>query len=80
MIIQILVYKVALAKLKYLYLVYHVGRQNLRESINNFFTKVMRLLDIIINLFFEEGTIARRQFMRGTDPIKSTWVYPKLIL
>ena len=52
MIIQILVYKVALAKLKYLYLVYHVGRQNLRESINNFFTKVMRLLDIIINLFF----------------------------
>ena len=27
-----------------------------------------------------EGTIARRQFMRGTDPIKSTWVYPKLIM
>jgi hypothetical protein len=80
MIIQILVYKVVLAKLKYLYLVYHVGRQNLRESINNLFTKVKRLLDIIINLFFEEGTIARRQFMRGTDPIKSTWVYPKLIL
>jgi hypothetical protein len=26
------------------------------------------------------GTIARRQFMRGTDPIKSTWVYPKLFM
>jgi hypothetical protein len=25
-------------------------------------------------------TLAIRQFMRGTDPIKSTWVYPKLIL
>jgi hypothetical protein len=25
-------------------------------------------------------TFAIRQFMRGTDPIKSTWVYPKLIL
>jgi len=23
--------------------------------------------------------MARRQFMRGTDPTKSTWVYPKLI-
>jgi hypothetical protein len=25
-------------------------------------------------------TVASRRFMRGTDPIKSTWVYPKLIL
>jgi len=23
-------------------------------------------------------TVASRWFMRGTDPIKSTWVYPKL--
>jgi len=23
--------------------------------------------------------MTRRQFMRGTDPIKSTWVYPNLI-
>jgi len=23
------------------------------------------------------GTVARKQFMRGTDPIKSTWEYPK---
>ena len=57
MIIQILVYKVAKAKLKYLYLVYHVGRQNLRESINNLFTKVMGLLDIIINLFLKKGQL-----------------------
>ena len=35
MILQILVYKVVLAKLKYLYLVYHIGRKNLRESINS---------------------------------------------
>jgi len=26
------------------------------------------------------GKMTRRQFMRGTDPIKSTWVYPKLIM
>lgn len=25
-------------------------------------------------------TVTSRRFMRGTDPIKSTWVYPKLIL
>ena len=24
-------------------------------------------------------TVVSRRFMRGTDPIKSTWVYPKLI-
>jgi len=24
-------------------------------------------------------TMTRWQFMRGTDPIKSNWVYPKLI-
>jgi len=31
-------------------------------------------------LLINGGTIARRQFMRGTDPIKSTWVYPNLII
>ena len=25
------------------------------------------------------GTLIRRQFMRGTDPIKSTWVYPNIV-
>ena len=29
---------------------------------------------------FTQETFASRQFMRGTDPTKSTWVYPKLIL
>jgi len=33
----------------------------------------------IITMINLKGTIARRQFMRGTDPIKSTWVYPKSI-
>jgi uncharacterized protein (DUF1015 family) len=27
----------------------------------------------------EIKTIVSGRFMRGTDPIKSTWVYPKLI-
>ena len=25
------------------------------------------------------STFIRRQFMRGTDPIKSTWVYPNIV-
>lgn len=33
-----------------------------------------------INRFFLRKTFASGQFMRGTDPIKSTWVYLKLIL
>jgi len=33
----------------------------------------------IITMTNLKGTIARRQFMRGTDPIKSTWEYPKSI-
>jgi hypothetical protein len=56
MILQVLEYKVAKAQLKHLYLVYHVGRQNLRESINNLFT-LNKLLDIIINLLFKEGQL-----------------------
>jgi len=31
-------------------------------------------------IFLYLETFAIRQFMRGTDPTKSTWVYPKLIL
>jgi len=33
----------------------------------------------VISMINLKGTIARRQFMRGTDPIKSTWEYPKSI-
>jgi hypothetical protein len=29
--------------------------------------------------FMSKRKMARWQFMRGTDPIKSNWVYPKLI-
>jgi hypothetical protein len=55
--------------LKYLYFVCHIDRFILFSYIN------------IGNYpYYVRGTMARRQFMRGTDPIKSTWVYPKLIL
>ena len=57
MILQVLEYKVAKAQLKHLYLVYHVGRQNLRESINNLFLKNNKSLNIIINLLFKEGQL-----------------------
>jgi hypothetical protein len=58
--------------LKHLYFVCHIGRIHLLFCIYS--------LDIRNNPCYARGTMARRQFMRGTDPIKSTWVYPKLIL
>jgi hypothetical protein len=42
--------------------------ESLHERVNEYFF-----------LFLGE-TVASRRFMRGTDPKKSNWVYPKLIL
>jgi len=58
--------------MKDLYLTHHIGRLCLRHLTNGF-----RCLYNDLPIL---GTMTRRQFMRGTDPIKSTWVYPKLIL
>lgn len=83
MIKQVVVYKVVdKIQLKHLYLVYHISRfciPNLLENKNlHYLSKKVEGLDGFYHLARE--TVASRRFMRGTDPIKSTWVYPKLIL
>ena len=37
-------------------------------------------LKCIIKYLVTQETVASGRFMRGTDPIKSTWVYPNLFL
>jgi hypothetical protein len=42
--------------------------------------KFTNLKHICIYYKYVLNTVASRWFMRGTDPIKSTWVYPKFKL
>jgi len=78
---QVVAYKVIdKIKLKHLYLAYHISRITvIYKKMAVKFTKLIQKRGALININARE-TVASRWFMRGTDPTKSTWVYPKLIL
>ena len=86
---QVVAYKVVdKIQLKHLYLVYCISSQPQSYRIYKM-TKLGKLQSLsykkIYNApqsdaFLYVETFAIRQFMRGTDPTNSTWVYPKLIL
>lgn len=68
-------------ELKHLYFVCHISRIRLSNSeIDRLSLQSLSIKEKGIFNKIARETVASGRFMRGTDPIKSTWVYPKLIL
>ena len=64
------------------YIVTYAYTNSICISISKYYLydlSVASLISLVHLKYIKNMTIIRRQFMRGTDPINSTWVYLMLI-